>query len=175
MQEFEVRFQAHHYAPTSCLAHAQCATLRMNTVFLHELVHPLIIFTCSPACRRGLGWGAVIVDAVIEHWKCELQSNLSGMTPSGKTTLSGKTIFQFAKNSHPPLDSMQTEPVWNDHLSGKTTFSWHLGWWLFQTGFTVVLCLKGSATCPCLQCLNTEPGPDSWSSLKKRLTVYLRI
>ena len=31
---------------------------------------------------------------------------------------------------------MQTEPVWNDHLSGKTTFSWHLGW-SFQAVLTV--------------------------------------
>ena len=32
MHEFEGRFRAHHYAPTSRVAHAQCATIRMNTV-----------------------------------------------------------------------------------------------------------------------------------------------
>ena len=37
MHEFEVKFWAHHYATTSCLAHAQCGTIRMNTVF-HVLV-----------------------------------------------------------------------------------------------------------------------------------------
>ena len=34
MHEFEVRFGANHYAPISCLAHAQCATIRMNTLLL---------------------------------------------------------------------------------------------------------------------------------------------
>ena len=65
------------------------------------------------------------------------QWNLSGTTSSGKTTLSGKTISQF-ENSYLPLYSMQTELVWKNHLSGKTTFSWRLGW-SFQTGFTVFL------------------------------------
>ena len=34
-----------------------------------------------------------------------------------------------------PLDSTHTEPVWNNHLCGKITFSWHLG--SFWTGFTL--------------------------------------
>ena len=33
MHGFKVRFKAHHYATTSCLALAQCATIGMNTVF----------------------------------------------------------------------------------------------------------------------------------------------
>ena len=32
MHGFEVKFKAHHYAPVSWLAHAQCATIRMNRV-----------------------------------------------------------------------------------------------------------------------------------------------
>ena len=38
---------------------------------------------------------------------------------------------------------MQTECFRNDHLPGKTTFSWHLGW-LFQTGLTVLQSLMKS-------------------------------
>ena len=32
MHGFEVRFWVYNYAPTPCFAHAQCATIRMNTV-----------------------------------------------------------------------------------------------------------------------------------------------
>ena len=32
MQGFEVKFGGYHYTPTSCLVHAQCATIRMNMV-----------------------------------------------------------------------------------------------------------------------------------------------
>ena len=42
------------------------------------------------------------------------------MTPSGKTTLSGKTVSWFIKKIYPLLDFMQIEPVWKDHLSWKT-------------------------------------------------------
>ena len=33
MHGFEVRFGGYHYATFSCLAHAQCTTVRMNTVY----------------------------------------------------------------------------------------------------------------------------------------------
>ena len=40
---FEVRILAHHYAPTSCLAHGQCATIRMNTVWCIWLMGRIFI------------------------------------------------------------------------------------------------------------------------------------
>ena len=32
------------YAPSSCLAHAQCATIRMNTVFIHQIGHVSVAY-----------------------------------------------------------------------------------------------------------------------------------
>ena len=32
-----------------------------------------------------------------------------------------RPFFQICENFYLPLDSMQTEPVWNDHLSGRST------------------------------------------------------
>ena len=71
-----------------------------------------------------------------ERLDYHVQWNLSGTNPSGKTTLSGKTISNLW-NFLSTIGFNANWPVWNDHLSGKTTFSWHLGW-LFQTGFTVL-------------------------------------
>ena len=34
-----------------------------------------------------------------------------------------KDHFPISENVYLPLDSIQTEPVWNNHLSGKTTLS----------------------------------------------------
>ncbi len=52
-----------------------------------------------------------------------------------------KDHFQI-KYFYLPLNCRQTEPVWNDHLSRKITFSWHLGL-SFQTGFTVHELVQG--------------------------------
>ena len=38
MHGFEVKYWAHHYATTSCLAHTQRATIRMNMVYYTMLV-----------------------------------------------------------------------------------------------------------------------------------------
>ncbi len=46
-----------------------------------------------------------------------------------------KDHFPIRKIFCLPLDSIQTELVYNDHLSRKTTCPWHVGW-SFQTGFT---------------------------------------
>ena len=53
-----------------------------------------------------------------------------------------KDHFPICENVYLPLDSVKSEPVWNDHLDGKTTFSWHLGW-SFQTDFTVHVSVNG--------------------------------
>ena len=64
-----------------------------------------------------------------------IQWNLSGRTPLERPPCLERPFSNFW-NLYQPLDSMQTEPVWNDYFSGKTTFSWHVRW-SFQTGFTV--------------------------------------
>ena len=53
-----------------------------------------------------------------------------------------------------PLDPMQTGPFWNDHLSGKTTFSWHERW-SFQTGFAVYAKCSDSKVFPISDVLMT--------------------
>ena len=104
--------------------------IRKNTVFI------------SKTGRSSLESGINMANSTL--WKLCLEKlhlvewNLSGTSPSGKTIGSvWKDHFSVCENLYLPLNSMETEHVWNDHLSGKTTFNWHLRWSV-QTGFTVI-------------------------------------
>ena len=74
---------------------------------------------------------------VNQHSKVVLW-NLSGNSLSGEDLPLWIDYFLICQNAYPPSDSMQTKPVQNDHLSGKTPFSL-LQRWLLHSGFTVSL------------------------------------
>ena len=118
--------------------------------------------------------------------KLQLQWNLPGMTPRGKTTLSGKTIFQFVKISVYSLDSIQIEPVWKDqsfpHI--KCGCSWHVSWChcsycLYSNVLIITPCFNKWTPPPCVgevilhrrnsfKCAHPPYDPGNWSLLCNR-------
>ncbi len=61
MHGFEVRFEAHHYALTSCLAHAQCTIIGMNLVCD---IHRVEVTYRQPVDFRSISWVCLICKIV---------------------------------------------------------------------------------------------------------------